>query len=624
MTMTLNSFFVKTPKLSQQRWDFDAHDEQLTKKYKIINQIESIRSQFKQFVLNFKLTSNITKVVLSKNGNIEVDDNAKIYKLLLEGLLLMSDLNSKVLEQSAWKFANPTNVDVNPHCPKDANLYEMAVRYNYSIEERYALTEVISYIKCLSSMLGSVDKNLIESVYKHVYFTIQMFIKTTLKEIALHVFKKKKGGVATILHHLFNIMSDNFSTDIIEEAAVAGTVNKGQRREFAQLVSPRTVSMALTQLHYVKVLLESLVSDKSKGMQGGFLKEKDFKDSHVNDVNEFLKQALYFPAMVSFQDSIRECSDLSELWYKEFYLEVTKQIQFPIEYSLPWLMTETILDKDLPEYTESVLYPLDIYNDAANKALHKLRAKFLYDEIEAEVNLCFDQFIWKLSQKVFTDFKSKAASYMLDKNFKKEMETRLVVNDNRFDCVHTRYATILKQKRFQLLGRSVCIAKSVAQFCNQHLRQSVDTAISRYEASDLASIIELENLLACARMTHNLLSEYMVLDPFDDILTECDERMSLVGFNTRIVAHTIQECLNDFIPNFCFNTVTGRFKRTPLSVSSEVEHRPPMPKSVPMHLFGTKNLSMAHESVFKLYKDFIGAPHFDCIARVLGPKHMAI
>jgi hypothetical protein len=33
---------------------------------------------------------------------------------------------------------------------------------------------------------------------------------------------------------------------------------------------------------------------------------------------------------------------------------------------------------------------------------------------------------------------------------------------------------------------------------------------------------------------------------------------------------------------------------------------------------------MAHESVFKLYKDFIGAPHFDCIARVVGPKHMAI
>lgn len=49
---------------------------------------------------------------------------------------------------------------------------------------------------------------------------------------------------------------------------------------------------------------------------------------------------------------------------------------------------------------ESVLYPLDLYNDSAFYALTVFRKQFLYDEVEAEVNLCFDQFVYKLSDQV--------------------------------------------------------------------------------------------------------------------------------------------------------------------------------------------------------------------------------
>lgn len=53
---------------------------------------------------------------------------------------------------------------------------------------------------------------------------------------------------------------------------------------------------------------------------------------------------------------------------------------------------------------ESVLYPLDLYNDSAFYALTVFRKQFLYDEVEAEVNLCFDQFVYKLSDQVCTLF----------------------------------------------------------------------------------------------------------------------------------------------------------------------------------------------------------------------------
>jgi cytoplasmic FMR1 interacting protein len=38
------------------------------------------------------------------------------------------------------------------------------------------------------------------------------------------------------------------------------------------------------------------------------------------------------------------------MWYREFYLELTmgKRIQFPIEMSLPWILTDHILETKQP------------------------------------------------------------------------------------------------------------------------------------------------------------------------------------------------------------------------------------------------------------------------------------
>ncbi|GMP59220.1 hypothetical protein CsSME_00022589 [Camellia sinensis var. sinensis] len=66
---------------------------------------------------------------------------------------------------------------------------------------------------------------------------------------------------------------------------------------------------------------------------------------------------------------------------------------------------------------ESVLMPFGIYNDSALQALVILRQRFLYDEIEAEVDHCFDIFVSKLCETIFTYYKSWAASELLDPSF---------------------------------------------------------------------------------------------------------------------------------------------------------------------------------------------------------------
>lgn len=80
--------------------------------------------------------------------------------------------------------------------------------------------------------------------------------------------------------------------------------------------------------------------------------------------------------------------------------------------SIPWILTDYVLSSQDPSLLESVLYQLDLYNDAANYSLKQFRKRHLYDEIEAEVNLCFDQFIYKLSDAVFTHYKQLAARFV--------------------------------------------------------------------------------------------------------------------------------------------------------------------------------------------------------------------
>ena len=58
-----------------------------------------------------------------------------------------------------------------------------------------------------------------------------------------------------------------------------------------------------------------------------------------------------------------------------------------------------------------ILYPLDLYSDSAHYALHHFGKQFLYDEIEAEVNLVFDQLVYKLSEQIFHYYKYLAARY---------------------------------------------------------------------------------------------------------------------------------------------------------------------------------------------------------------------
>ena len=202
---------------------------------------------------------------------------------------------------------------------------------------------------------------------------------------------------------------------------------------------------------------ESLISDKVSSGKKTMMR-KELEGPWLTQIDHFHKASYFYTYLLNFNQTLRDCCDLSQLWYREFFLEMTmgRRIQFPIEMSMPWILTDHCLETKEPSMMEYILYPLDLYNDAAQYSLTKVKKQFLYDELESEVNLCFDQFVYKLSDQMFSYYKHQAGSILLDKGFRSECAsygTRIVYP------LANRFETLLKQRHLQLLGRSIDLGK---------------------------------------------------------------------------------------------------------------------------------------------------------------------
>jgi cytoplasmic FMR1 interacting protein len=114
-------------------------------------------------------------------------------------------------------------------------------------------------------------------------------------------------------------------------------------------------------------MMVMVFSDRAPGMQGGLFAEKDLKKEWEDEWKRVYKESFFYEYVLNLRRSVREMTDMSFLWFREFYLEITKCPQFPISMSLPWILTEYIVKNSM--LSESFLVPFDIYNDAAQVAL---------------------------------------------------------------------------------------------------------------------------------------------------------------------------------------------------------------------------------------------------------------
>ncbi|CAI5449350.1 unnamed protein product [Caenorhabditis angaria] len=316
-----------------------------------------------------------------------------------------------------------------------------------------------------------------------------------------------------------------------------------------------------------------------------------------------------------------EAGELSQLWFREFYLEMTmgKRIQFPIEMSMPWILTDFILSSNEPSLIESALFQLDLYNDAAQYSLFNFNKQFLYDEVEAEVNLCFDQFVYKLSEMVFTHYKQLASCMLLDKRFKSEI---LRAGTMIRSPSAARFESLLQQRHLQLLGRSVDLNRVVSQRINMALLKALDSAIGKFESEPLSSIIELDLLIEANRLCHHLLKNVLhsVAD-FDDLLQEANHAVN--SPHGRITLHVFWELNYDFVPNFVYNGSTHRFVRA-RQVFRKTPARDKPPNVGQVYYWGSRSLQAAFMNICNAYTQCIATQHLRALTKLLHYQGIAV
>jgi cytoplasmic FMR1 interacting protein len=201
-------------------------------------------------------------------------------------------------------------------------------------------------------------------------------------------------------------------------------------KQVTRQLQVKAIRPSSTQLYLVRTMLELLVEKGEKSsLKGRQLARNDIKAEHVLIIENFLKSSFFWTDLMDLTGTVQACCDLSQLWYREFYLEMTKgeRIQFPIEMSLPWILMSHLLDSKDTYLIQHILYPLDLYNDSASCALHRFQKQFLYDEIEAEVKLCFEQLIYKVSEQIYEYYRTMASLIHLTSHFGR------IVHDSKFE-----------------------------------------------------------------------------------------------------------------------------------------------------------------------------------------------
>uniref|UniRef100_A0A915AC39 Cytoplasmic FMR1-interacting protein n=1 Tax=Parascaris univalens TaxID=6257 RepID=A0A915AC39_PARUN len=615
------SFVKRSPFFDSSKWPA-SNTEGDRCHVNIVEKVLTIREHHIEYVACLSRINNEV-AVYDKDGPRSDAENREMTQLALSGIQLLCGWTSDVVETISWKLLHPTDHRVNPDCPESAEEYERATKYNYSPAEKAALIETISMIKGVQAMLMKMESVLSVAIRRHIYAELQDFVQLTLKEPLHKALKNKKDVVAGVIQSICDTCVDDCSGQFDSRSPDIGK-SKKQRRSTTGSVGDirtgrRSVAPSSTQLYMARTMTESLISERSGG--GRRVLRKEIEAKHVERMANFLRMSYHWPALLSLSETLSECCELSQLWFREFYLEMTmgRRIQFPIDMSIPWILTDYILTSQDPTLTECIFYQLDLYNDAADYSLKRFRKQFLYDEVEAEVNLCFDQFVFKLSDSVFTHYKQLASCMLLDKRFKTDCQ-EMGISIRLPSCA--RYESLLQQRHLQLLGRSIDLNRLVSQRINIAILRSLDVAISKFEADELASIVELVSLLDANRVCHRLLREHLhSISDFSDLLLEANHNVSAPY--GRITLHVFWELNYDLIPNYCYNGSTHRFVKSKHLVRKPAQREKP-PSASLQYVWGSKSLNAAFSNIHSMYGGFIGMPHLKAIARLLGYQGIAV
>lgn len=547
---------------------------------------------------------------------------------VLRGCRLMSLANAQLQEFIAWKCANLVSPEILERRAGKAGLeeatdYERALRYNLSDSERSAMVELLGLLKGLHSALHQAEGDPEIMIRRALHEQTQHFIHSVMGPPTRKAVKYDKKPLKQSLMQLRNMVADwTDGVAIMSEEVMAGKEFKF--REHSRDYPARSVPPSDTQLWLMRAMVRAMYDEQSPYVRSQGLSGPDLAKETVKEMRSFYSSTALFPYLLRLPETLSALSNVSYLWMREFYLELCKRSQFPISMSLPWILTEHVLNQRNRPLMPLLFSPMDTYNDAAFDALRVHKQQFIFVEIEAETNLCFDQILFALAEQIFTHYKTRAALMLMNDN---RTPADLQAQGDRQAASalgKSWYETLLQQRSVNLIGRSVDLAQLLGQRMNTMLRQSIETAVARFESKDVNGVVELASLLRATRLTHALLEKALPdIDSFEQAFTETNEMVTFLSFSSRIVNHATKEVLEDLLPNFAFRADGSLFQRPPKTEFTEQPERDNAPKITQQSLlFGTRQLNAEFDMKQAMMQGCFGVSHAEALVEVLGEGGM--
>ena len=634
--------------------------EHARQEYDIISYLPRLRVLVAEYIgsLN-ELLHRVTVMGGGERCQLERDAQTDLAMRLtwcvLRGCRLMSIASAQLQEFMAWKCANMvSHEDLERRAGKvgeeEVTEYERAMRFNFSDAERTAMVELLGLVrrcagprtispgrsappflllthpalataqlKGLHSALhqaeGDPEILIRRALHEQTQHFVHSVMGTTTRKAVKHDRKLLKQSLMQ-LRHLVADWTDG--VPIMNEEVIAGKDFKNQ--EHTRDYPARSVPPSDTQLWLMRAMVRSMYDEQSPHIKSHGLSAPDISKETVKEMRAFYASTALFPYLLRLSETLSALSNVSYLWMREFYLELGKRTQFPISMSMPWILTEHILNQRNGRLMPLLFAPMDTYNDAAIDALHVHKQQFLFVEIEAETNLCFDQVLFGLAEQVFSHYKTRAASMLMNNTCTLTGLEAQGDTQARRTIGKSWYETLLQQRNVTLIGRSVDLAQLLGQRMNTMLRQSIETAVARFESKDAAAVLELDFLLRTIKLTHSLLEKALPnINSFEQAFAETNETVTFLSFSSRIANHAMKEVLDDLLPNFAYRADGHLFQRPPQTDFTEQPERDPAPKITQQSLLlGTRQLNAEFAMKQAMMQGCFGASHAEALVEVLG------
>jgi len=272
-----------------------------------------------------------------------------------------------------------------------------------------------------------------------------------------------------------------------------------------------------------------------------------------------------------------------------------------------------------PSLMPNLFLPLSIYNDAADAAVRRFRQRHLFDEIEQEVNLVWDQLVYTLASQLWAYYKNIASKILIDKSFERGLASHKIGARMNYG----RFHSVLKQTHFKLIGRTIDVSEIVTSHINNTIRENINALLDRFEGKDITNVVEMESLLNTLKLALEMMRhELPAVDSFEEVFREMNEDTTLGSFQGRLFVSTYQHIVQGLFKNYIYNDTTQRFVNIKSGARKE-KKRSKKDKTLPVYKWGPKYTQIIQTSL-NSYKGFFGIEHIKAMLNILGDRYIGL